>query len=260
MFLIQPTNNVFTKHFTTDLATIDQPVGLPVGKLFDNHHANKANISGYLFQASNINQEIIDFIQRFKNQTKIYLYFDKFNLQLLNDASTMVKCIVKEEAFDKISNNKSKNIIKAGIMYSEQILNSISLPQERVINEDIICDISDLEKLPEQLTKVLYPHTKLKIKLFNNMNINVPQNLGFVDDMALINMIDQCRLYIDTNNNYLLYAILLDKPTLSLTNNSLLKKCKEIDQSTLDNIEKTKLELKDLIKYSYKNFINKYIL
>lgn len=261
MFLLQPPNNTFTKHFIHDLSMIDQPVAIVPGKLFDHYHIYRKDISGYLFQASNINQEIIDFIQKFHQNTKIYLYFDKFNLQLYNDASSMIRCIIREDVvINKQTQIKQKNTIKASAMYSEQLINSANLPTEKTENDNILADISDIESLPEPLTNILYPKTKLKIKLFNSSSINVTQNLGFIDDTSMIEEIDKCKIYIDTNLNYLLYSIILDKPTISLENNSILKKTKEITENSILSIEKSKLQISDIIKHSYKNFIQKYIL
>lgn len=262
MFLIQPSSNVFTRHFTHDMSLIDQPASIHAGKLFDHYHMYKKDISGYMFQASSINKEIVDFIQKFKNNTKIYLYFDKFNAQLYNDASSMVRCILREDIVaNKQSSLKQKNTIKAGIMYSEQLINSVNLPDKRENTENIIADISDISSLPQQLDSLLYPKTKLKIKLFNNHLIGHHQNLGFVDDKQMISMIDTCNIYIDTNLNYLLYSVILDKPTIALETNSILKKTKELSEKTLEeNIESSKIELDSIIKNSYKNFIQKYLL
>lgn len=260
MFLIQPANNVFTRHFTYDLRAIDQPIGIVPGALFDYYHAHKKDISGYLFQASNINKEIIDFIQNFKSSTKIYLYFDKFNQQLYDDASSMIRCIVKDEPSNKSMVLKSKNTIKTTPMYSEQLLRGLNLSESTNTNEDILADISDLQKLPVCLEDVLYPKTKMRIKLFNNQSINHIQNLGFVDDTEMVTMINDCKLYIDTNNNFLSYALILDKPLIALETNSLVKKTKEINEETIQSTQQSKIDLKDILKNSYHNFIQKYLL
>lgn len=260
MFLIQPANNVFTRHFIYDLRAIDKPAAITAGSLFDNFHAHRKEISGYLFQASNINQEIIDFIQAFKSNTKIYLYFDKFNQQLYNDASTMIRCIVKDDPSDKSIVLKTKNTIKANPMYSEQLISVVDTQEDRISNEDILADISDLQKLPESLVEVLYPSTSMRIKLFNNASIDHVQNLGFVDDEDMVRMINECKMYIDTNNNFLLYSIILDKPTLALTANSLVKRTKEINEKSIESMQQSKIDLRDILKNSYKNFIQKYLL
>lgn len=261
MFFIQPNNNIFTRHFIYDLSLIDQPIAIVPGKLFDNFHTHRQNISGYLFQASYITQEIIDFIQQFKNNTKIYLYFDQFNLQLYNDASSMIRCIIRENIIhNKSISIKQKNTIKTSPMYSEQLIHTTNLPEIKSTTEDIIADISDIEKLPENLEAVLYPNTKLPIKLFNNQNINHVQNLGFMNDFQMLSMINQCKLYIDTNTNYLLYSLILHKPTLALETNSIIKKTKTITEETIKNMEQSKLEQQDILKNSYKNFIQKHIL
>jgi len=261
MFLLQSTSNIFTKHFIYDMSLIEQPMAIVPGKLFDQYHMHKKDISGYLFQSSMINKEIIDFIQKFNKYTKIYLYFDKFNLQLYNDASSMIRCIIREDlATSKQSQIKQKNTIKANAMYSEQLINSVKLPDNRIETEDILADISDIEKLQESLEKILYPNSKLKIKLFNSSTINVSQNLGFVDDETMVRMIDSCKLYIDTNLNYLLYALILDKQTIALENNSFLKKTKEITEDVISSVDKSKLQINDIVKNSYKNFIQKHIL
>jgi hypothetical protein len=261
MFLLQSTNNIFTKHFIYDMSLIDQPVNIISGKLFDQYNMYKKDISGYLFQASNINKEIIDFIQKFNKNTKIYLYFDKFNLQLYNDASSMIRCIIREDiAVSKQSQIKQKNTIKVNAMYSEQLINSIKLPENKIETEDIISDISDIEKLPEPLEAILYPNSKFRLKLFNSYSINVSQNLGFIEDTDMIHLINQCKMYIDTNLNYLLYSIILDKPTIALENNSFLKKTKDITEENILSIDRSKLQINDIIKNSYKNFIQKHIL
>ena len=260
MFIIQPANNHFTKHFVYDLAMIEQPSGAVPGGIFDHYHINKKDISGYLFQASMINQEILDFIQNFRSNTKIYLYFDKFNQQLYNDASEMVRCIVKESSLNKNNTLKNKNTIKFTLLYSERLLQLAGIGEEQKDNGEIIVDLSDLEELPKSLENILYPNTKLKIKLFNNDKINHIQNLGFVPDLDMIKVIDSCSTYIDTNLNYLLYAVLLDKRTIATEPNSIIKKTKELTIETLNAPNESKLDMSDIIKKSYRNLISKYIL
>lgn len=262
MFLLQPTNNTFTRHFVYDMSLIDQTIAITPGRLFDHYEVYKKDISGYMFQSSLIDKEIVDFVQKFYKKTKIYIYFDQMNIELYQNASTAVRCILRE---DLVSSDpsffKNKNTIKANIMYSEQLLNSINFREGKEINDDIIGDISDIKQLPQTLLDVIYPNdTKFRIKLFNSQNIRVAQNLGFLNDIEMIEEIDQCKIYLDTNLNYLMYAALLNKPIIALETNGIIKKIKQINKDTVENAEKSKIPIEDLIKNSYKNFINKYIL
>lgn len=262
MFLLQPTNNTFTRHFAQDMSLIDQTIATMSGRLFDHYEIYKKDISGYMFQSSLINKEIVDFIQKFYKKTKIYIYFDQMNMELYQNASTVIRCIVREDMMGSdTSVFKNKNTIKANIMYSEMLLNSAGLDDENQTNNDIIGDISDIKQLPKILSDVLYPNsTQFRIKLFNSTSINVAQNLGFLDDIEMISEINRCKIYLDTNLNYLVYAAILDKPIIALETNGVVKKIKEITLETIEHPDKSKIPIQDLIKNSYKNFINKYIL
>lgn len=225
------------------------------GKLYDNIYSSLDALEGIIFNASSIDHEIFDFLSNnTENKFKIYLFFEQDNIQLIEDALNLnIYTIVPHNTTYK---KKHKKIIKYNYYYSKSLVSTIKKSNKR--SNNVICDISGISSLPDALLDSLYPKTKEKINLFNNTSLRHQQNLGVVENESIfLQMISECRAYIDINQIYLAYALYFDTPTISLSKNNLIKKS---DAICINNIE-TKLNDKSILdNYHYVSFIEKYIL
>lgn len=255
-------NTKFLQHMAYDINAFGELSAYSPGSLFDQYYsyADKANHK-FIFSSSAINTEIISFIQEIEHKRNIFLYFDTFNKSLHDDATNNnIQCLVHQKDAKNIKNLKST--IKIDTMFSEHLLNSFD-KQKQFIDIDIITNLNGLEHLPESLNQLLYPNNKtLNIKMFDGGKISHLQNLGWVDDQTFLELINNCRILIAPSNTFLIYGLLLKKPTIALESNNLIKKIDLTEDVLLDEkkIPEPSLSIKDIRAYSYKNFIEKNLL
>lgn len=254
-------SNKFTQHLAYDLVAYGGVSNYSPGELFDRFYGDSEQSSHkYIFCASSINSETISFLKETPYPQNIFLYFDKMNKTLYKDASDRgVKCLIKSGDYASIKNPKS--CIKLDNYYSEYLLNIIN--KKKIISDiDIVVSLYGIEKIPESLLEILYPKTNLNIKMFDGSGLQHHQNVGFVDDVYFLEIINNCSLLLSVDNTYLPYALLLNKPALAMDSNNWIKKS-VLSQELLNDknkLPKPSLSIPDIRNSSYKNFIEKYIL
>lgn len=251
----------FTQHLAYDLVAYGGVFNYTPGELFDKFYSDDDQQNHkYVFCSSTINSETISFVKETPYPQNVFLYFDKMNKSLYKDASDRgIKCLIKSLDYGTIKN--PKGCIKLDNYYSEYLLNIIDKTKQ-ISDIDIITSLYGVDKIPESLLEILYPKTKLNIKIFDGSGMQHPQNVGFVDDVYFLELINNCSLLIAIDNTYLPYALLLDKQVLAVENNNWIKKS-TISEDLLNNRDKLpqpSLSIKDIRNSSYRNFIEKYII
>lgn len=266
MFLTQYNNDTILKHILLDLSMLeDIGIFLP-GQMYDTIYSNNTEHLSIILLASIINTETYDLICNPVDNATIYVYFDKFNTALFENLSRFpyLKILVKED--QELPKNKynKKQIIKVPYLYSEILLNQILMDPYNYDNIHISCNISEINKIPEDLSNILYPNEPLiNIKLFGNdsSSMNIPNNVGMVTDHSMINIIKSSSLYIDINKIFLAYSLIMDIPTLSLVANNRIPKTK-LDRSSLEYVKRPSdiIDLADIHRQSYKYFFKEKVL
>jgi len=251
-------------HLAYDLIAYGEVEQYSHSNLYDSYYSDsetERKNHKYVFCSSSINSETIGFMQETEHPQNIFLYFDRMNKSLYNDASNRgIKCLVHNKDCADIKNVKPSTI-KLDNYYSEYLLNAYNKKKD-IPNIDILTHLSGIEKIPLELENLLYPNTTLNIKMFDGLNISHPQNLGFIDDIVFIELINNCRVFLALNNSFLGYALMLDKPVLTAESNNWIKKT-QITKENLENINnlpKPSLSIQDIKNNSYKNFIEKNLL
>lgn len=267
MFLTQYNNDILLKHILLDISMLDD-VGLFLpGQMYDTIYTNNTKPLSIILLASIINTETYDLMCNPVENTTIYLYFDKFNTALFENLSKFpyIKILIKEdqELPNKHKYNK-KQIIKIPYLYSEVLLDQVLINPQDYDNIHISCNISELNKIPEDLSALLYPNEPLiNIKLFGNdsKGMQNPNNVGMVTDHTMINIIRSSNLYIDVNKLFLSYSLIMDIPTLSLISNNRIPKTK-LERSSIEYVKKPSdlINLADIHKQSYKHFFKEKVL
>lgn len=252
------------QHLAYDIVAYGEVEQYSPSNLYDSYYKDseeERKQHKYIFCSSSINSETIGFMQETGHPQNIFLYFDRMNKSLYNDASNRgIKCLVNSKDCADIKNLKPTTI-KLDTYYSEYLLNAYNKKQE-IPDIHILTHLGGLEKLPNELNEILYPNTTLNIKMFDGMYIDHPQNLGFIDDIAFIELINNCEVFLALNNTFLAYSLILDKPVLAIESNNWIKKS-QITKANLENpkdLPKPSLSIKDIKNNSYKNFIEKNLL
>lgn len=75
--------------------------------------------------------------------------------------------------------------------------------------DNICCFLDNIETPPNELTKLLYPKSKLKIRMFNNNTIKHIQNLGTISEIDRWDILAESQFYMNLNKEYTTEAKLL---------------------------------------------------
>lgn len=188
----QNLNNKFTNNI---LYLNDQDIVVSTGNteniLYKIH--SKYNFNNYIFNTSLFNNEVAQFIAEYCSTIKIFIFHDQQpNIDILKEYEKFCINITQDsvEGFD--TKIVPKNIVN-DITYK-----NTSYPKD----DSIVFFLDNLNEIPENIQNLLYPNTKLKIKLYNNQNIKHPQNIGMIseNDKALI--LNKSSYFISYNEYY----------------------------------------------------------
>lgn len=187
--LIQKTDNKFINNI--DLSSMDFCSKLIVdttNQLYKTYY--KYQFTHAIFVASLLNDEINQFILEFGEHIKIFIYNDT----LINLPYNKNICGIIQK--DKTESN-NKIIVLPKLVNHEIFYNNNS----KKINQ-IVSFLDDIDSIPENLHKYLYPSSKLCLKLFNNPNIIHPQNLGLLSEQDKATLLQQSEFYLAITDYY----------------------------------------------------------
>ena len=191
--LIQSCNNKFVNNLKTlksdDFSILCEPINGNLYKIFYGWKFTHA-----IFMESLLSPEILQFTSEFFQDIKIFIYHDKqVNLQIIEDYHIAAKQLVES------SDKKINNAILLPKLYNDQLFNNKNL----IKNNDIVCFMDNFNSIPENLAKYLLPNSNnLPIKLFNNININHPQNLGLLSELDKSMILNMSKNYLSLDGEY----------------------------------------------------------
>lgn len=187
--LVQKTNNKFINNI--DLSSMDFCSKLVIdttNELYKIYYHYK--FSHAIFIASLFNEEINQFVLEFGEIVKVFIY---------NDLPT--EFVHNKNIHAVIQKNKieSKNkIVVLPKLVNHEIFNQ---KKSNRVNQ-IVSFLDDIDVIPENLNKYLYPSSKLCLKLFNNDSIIHPQNLGLVSEQDKASLLQQSDFYLAITDYY----------------------------------------------------------
>lgn len=195
---------IFTQYtdtkFINSLADINHPdINIASANVQQNlyriHYMYKFDV--YIFCASLMNAEIYQFINEFTNEnTKFIIYHNNTATYSLVD-NLPKKCI-------NISSAESRpDVIPIPYLVNDHIFMQFNHTR----NDDVLCFLDTHTKLPENLLQIVYPNTKLPIKIFSKY-IKHPQNLGMVSDKEKAILLNHSKYYLTCNSKYEIEAML----------------------------------------------------
>jgi len=236
--LVQKDNN----KFVNNLRNIETNYRIVVedldNQLYQQYYRLKPEIIIFVASKSNT-KEVLQFISDNSLETKIFIYHhDELDKNLLKLPNVYHLANSK-----KAKENPDHKIIKLPKLINEQIFNSLGTENK---NEDIVCLIDHINKLPVELAQKLYPATKLKIKLFNNPKIRHHQNLGLLDEKQKSELLKSSKYFLCIDDHYLYEALACGCEVLLIEDLPNLKSSKQFSYN------------KDFTE-SYVNFIEKLI-
>lgn len=180
----------------------------------------KYNFDAYLFVSSLLTKEIYQFIDEFIDTKKIIIYHEGTEgLPLIQRFGNRL------------------------IHLSEKSIESDTIVLPRLINENLFfnkgkdrisataCFLEDLDRVPHQLEKILYPKAKNKIHLFAK-KIDHPQNLGYLSEIEKSDVLNKYQSYITLDNYYDIEAAICGSQVLSLNEDGIIEDI-DIDTSKI---------------------------
>lgn len=192
----------------------------------------------FIIPYSIVDNSIIQFCLEYPDIKKIIqLDTINYNLDFINTYKSVFTFLIKSN--DKISAN---SMVIPDNLINDQILESIKSLQ--LTKKDYIaCFLDEIDELPKDLEKYLYPNTSLKIRMFNNPHIKHIQNLGMLNEIDKIKILSETQGYLALNDLY--------------KNEALLNNCRVF---TIESLSQMKSETNTKIKYNtYTELLNKII-
>jgi len=186
--------------------------------------------------ASVINESIVQFAEEFKDK-KVYIYDQNRSLdQNIIDNNKSIDFILPSNN----KTNKQGNRLNINTnMINDQLLQNTDGSKQNYIS----CFLDSVQILPQELNSELYPNSHKKIKMFNNVKIQHPQNLGIITERERLKILSESEYYLNLDDQYVIEAAINGCKILSLES---LSKLKPMDY--------------DIPEYeTYQNFIKEYI-
>jgi len=236
--LIQKTDNKFVNNLNHTKSNHELIVTELDSVLYQTFYKLKPNV--VIFMASKCeNKEVNQFILEFQDKIKCYIYYDN-NSHIKSHIKTYKNAYHLTED-KKAKENPDYKIIKLPKLINDSLFNDSDIADK---NEDIVCFIDNITNIDEELKLILYPHTNLKIKLFNNPKIKHHQNLGTINEQQKAKLLKKSKYFLAIDDTYINEAVSCGCEILSIKDTKNLKPSKQYN-----------INIKNLETYS--NFIEK---
>jgi hypothetical protein len=236
--LIQKTDNKFVNNLNHTKSNHELIVTELDSVLYQTFYKLKPNV--VIFMASKCeNKEVNQFILEFQDKIKCYIYYDN-NSHIKPHIKTYKNAYHLTED-KKAKENPDYKIIKLPKLINDSLFNDSDIGDK---NEDIVCFIDNITNIDEELKLILYPHTNLKIKLFNNPKIKHHQNLGTINEQQKAKLLKKSKYFLAIDDSYINEAVSCGCEILSIKDTKNLKPSKQYNVN-IKNLE------------TYSNFIEK---
>lgn len=207
--LIQNNNNKFIQNIAiTKIDNINIYKSNILGNLYQLYYENKINI--LLINASLVTDEIRQYIAEFFQSVKIFIYHDRIDKNLIEEHNNTCIHLVHDDI-------RGSNIIQVPRLVNDDLYMYTDNEPAYNKSSNMVCFLDNLDNIPDQLKKLLYPYNKkLKIKLFNNPTIHHPQNLGILSETDKANILNNNEYFIALDDSYVFEALYKNCKVLAL--------------------------------------------
>lgn len=103
--------------------------------------------------------------------------------------------------------------------------NEYFVPSSNTDSKYMLCHLNCIDfDLNKELEQIIYPNNKtIPVKLVNCPQVSHIQNLGMVDENAMLKLLSECYIYINIDNQYVYDAMMMNKPIINLIANNHLE-------------------------------------
>jgi len=178
------------------------------GQLYRLHQRYK--LSAYLFSLQHLNKEVLQFINDYHSSVKIFIYHYQKNVNIIEKLPKCYHMIHKEQ--DNINVN---NIIPIPKLLNTNIF--VKTNHSKIYNQHIVCFMDQIYDITPELNLLLYPNSKLKIKMYNTTTKH-PQNLGLASEQDKFHILNNNQYYLSLDGLYDQEAMLCNCDILTINN------------------------------------------
>lgn len=168
------------------------------------------NFDVYIFCSSKFSSEIHQFCSEFSNDKKIIIYHNDTDHSDIIDA-------IPQNCMHLLQKNMPK-LINKHIFYNHHVTR----------NQDIVCFLDGYDKVPQELTKLLYPNTKMNIKIYSK-NIRNIHNIGYASEKEKAMILNQSSAYLSIDDYYDIEANECGCKVMRIDNDKLVEKSVDIN-------------------------------
>lgn len=155
-------------------------------------------INSYIFDIEVLDKELLQFVMENYLKTKIFLYHNYTHSN--RDIIEKIPCYHLVHDQHALSNAITiPELVNTNIFYNKKI-------QNRDQNS-IICFIKDIHDISDKFEALLYPKTKLPIKIYGSKGSHC-QNLGSVTEQDKADILNKNIKYLDIDGSYLNEALI----------------------------------------------------
>ena len=220
--------------YYTDLINLYE-IDVAINSIYKSSYTFKDKVDTFIFNLSKLNSELISFVSEFADIYRFIVYIDTEDTDLVQQINSKCKYLVKDTIKVNIDNaHKLPEFI-----INDKIYSSLDLQSDK--KNQLVYFLDNDTTIPNNLNQILYPNTKLPIKMFNGPNISHPQCLGHLNELHRKNILLESAIYLYTNNLFNIEAYLCG--------------CKLID---LNNIGTNIQDFEDVIQYADENAVQQY--
>lgn len=164
-----------------------------------------------LFTASNLSSEVVQFCEDYGDKTNVYMFCDT------EDSCTSARAVLdKNIPITYIGQGKDAISIPSNLINDKLFFNNNNTNRK----DSIVCFMDEMFEMPSKLIELLYPNTKIPIKLFNCSSIKHYQNLGVITEKNRALLLQTNKYYLDmgpyTGNSYVNEALACGSIPISL--------------------------------------------
>lgn len=136
-----------------------------------------------ILDCSSFDNSVASFCMEFNNTVKVFIYIDDLtneeNIKYILEYSKYLYFLVDKKC--KYSEIFSRLIVVEPNLINKNLYDQ-AISNKKNKNNCISCFMDKIDKVPNQIGKLLYPNSKVKIRLYNNTNIKHVQNLGMITE------------------------------------------------------------------------------
>jgi hypothetical protein len=176
--------------------------------IYKMYYSSNKSIDTFIINSSQMNQEIIDFINQLGDSLKVIIYHD--DVTPINFGNK-VQHIVDHHL--DLDGQKLPQFIINDKIYND-------LPSTFTKNYDMVYFLDQDTSITEGLSQLLYPNGKSQIRLFNGEKIQHYQNVGYINERERKNILLESKTLLFSNEDYVCEAVMCGCSVADISSNN----------------------------------------